>query len=344
MAKKELISHRDIIQSVRKRDCAPVYLLMGEEAYYIDLILDNFEKYYLEDEDKDFNYSVFFGNDADIDYIVGVARQFPVMSDRKLVILKEAQSMHQAKTQLEKFASYVSRPNPNTVFVIAYKGEPFKPSSKLIKAIKESGGVVFTSLVPRDYQLPPLIKDFCQQRKIGIDDKAVSMLVDFIGPPLSKLFGEIKKLIEIKGKGVVRITPEDIEKNIGVSKDFNNFELVNALSQKDYPKALKIVKYFANNPKANPSNVTTGTMFTFFSNLVIAHYMPDKSDAALRDQFGFRSPEQFSSMRNALRCYSPGQAVKAIRYLREFDIKSKGIGSLMNEFDLLAETIFKLFT
>lgn len=344
MAKNENINYRDIIRSIRKKDCAPVYLLMGEEAYYIDVIVENFEKYLIADEDKDFNYNMFYGHDADIDYIVGVAQQFPVMADRKLVILKEAQSMQTAKAQLERFASYCSRPNQNTVFVIVYKGEALKPSSKFIKGIKEGGGIIFTSSVPRDYQLNALIKEFCQQHKIGIDDKAVSMLAEYIGPPLSKLFGEINKLIMIKGHDSKRITCADIEKNIGISKDFNNFELVNALSTKDYPKAIRIIRYFADNPKSNPTVITTGTMFSFYSNLLIAHYMQDKSEAAIRDQFGYRSPQQLTNMRDALRNYSAGQAVKAIRYLREFDTKSKGVNSFMNEYDLLAETIFKIFT
>lgn len=344
MAKKESVNYRDIIQSIKKRDCAPVYILMGEEAYYIDLIVEHFEKYLIAEEDKDFNYTVFYGNDADITNVIAVAQQFPVMTDKKLVILKEAQSMYMAKSQLDRFAPYVNHPNSSTVFVIAFKGDTLNATSKLIKAAKDSGAVVFKSAVPRDYQLPALIKDYLQQRKIGIEEKAISLLAQYIGLPLSKLFGEIDKLIAIKGNDGSRITCEDIEKNIGISKDFNNFELVNALSVKDYPKAIRIVKHFADSPKTNPTPVTTGTLFSFFSNLVIAHYMPDKSDTALREQFGFKSPEQVKNMNSALRAYSPAQAVNAIRYIREFDAKSKGIGSLENEYDLLAEMIFKLFT
>lgn len=345
MAKKEnSVGYRDIIQSIRKGDCEPVYVLMGEEAYYIDLIVKNFEEYLIPEEDKDFNYNLFYGNDADIDYVIGVAQQFPVMSDRKLVILKEAQSMFQAKVSLEKFASYVSRPNPQTVFVIAFKGDTLNATSKLLKGVKEGGGVIFRSDVPRDYQLSAHIKDYCQQHKVGIDDKAVQLLADYIGAPLSKLFGELGKLISIKGKDASRITCEDIEKNIGISKEFNNFELVDALSNKDYPKAMKIVRHFASNPKANPTVMTTSTLFTFFSNLVIAHYMPDKSESAIKATFSYRAPAQISNMRNALMKYNARQAVNAIHYIREFDAKSKGVGSYLNEYDLLGELIFKLMT
>ncbi|MDE7181119.1 MAG: DNA polymerase III subunit delta [Muribaculaceae bacterium] len=344
MAKKELIGYRDIIQAIKKRDCAPVYILMGEEAYYIDLIVDNFEHHYLDEADKDFNYNMFYGNDADVDYVVAAAQQFPVMSDRKLVILKEAQSMNRAKSELEKFAPYVSRPNMSTVFVIAYKGEKLNATSKLLKAAKESGAVVFESKSPYENKLPAYIKDYCQQQKVGIDDKAVSMLADYVGLPLSKLFGEISKLISVRKDKSARITCEDIEKNIGISKDYNNFELINALAVKDYPKAITIVRHFADSPKANPTPVTTGLLFNFFSNLLIAHYMADKSESALREHLGLRSIDQMKNMQNALRCYSAGQTVKAIRYLREFDTRSKGVGSLMNEYDLLAETIFKFFT
>lgn len=344
MAKKETLNYREIIQSIKKRDCAPVYILMGEEAYYIDLIVECFERHFLDPEDKDFNYNMFFGNDADIDYVIGAAQQFPVMAERKLVILKEAQSMNQAKSQLERFAPYVSRPNDSTVFVLVFKGDNLNATSKLLKAAKESDAVVFRSPVPKNYQLTGLIKEYLQQRKISIEEKGIAMLSEYIGPPLSKLFGEIDKLISILGPKVSKITCEDIEKNIGISKEFNNFELVNAISSKNYPKAIQIVKRFAESPKLNPTPVTTGTLFSFYSNLVIAHYMADKSDTSLREQFGFKSPEQINNMRSALRCYSPSQAVNAIRYLREFDAKSKGIGSMMNEYDLLAETIFKLFT
>lgn len=346
MAKKVGVSYRDIIQSIRKGECAPVYILSGEEAYYIDLIVQNFEKYVVADDDKDFNLDIFYGQDADIDYVIGVSQQFPVLAERKLVILKEAQCMSQAKTQLNKFASYVKKPSPGTVFVIAYKGEPFTASSPLVKAAKEGGGVVFESIVPRDYELPAHIRDYCTSRKVGIEDKAVNLLAEYIGAPLSKLFGELNKLISIKGNAGDNniISCEDIEKNIGISKDYNNFELQEAIGSKNYPKAIKIIKYFEANPKTNKTPATTATIFNFFSNILIAHYLPDKSDAALKEAFGFKAAVQVKNLKMAMANYSIGQTVNAIHHLREFDTKSKGVGSMLNEYDLLAELIFKIFT
>jgi len=344
MAKKEKgPGIRDIIFDIRHGSPAPVYVLMGEEAYYIDLIVDNLEKYVVSEDDRDFNYNVFYGNDADIDFVIATAQQFPVMADRKLVILKEAQSMVQAKVQLERLGSYLARPNQTTVFAIVYKGEPFNASSKLIKGAKEGGAVIFRSDVPRDYELEAHVRDYCQSRKTSIEEKALKLLCEYIGPPLSKLFGELNKLIAIKGDKR-KITSEDIEKNIGISKDFNNFELINALSVKDYPKAMMIVKYFESNPKANPTVMTTGVMFNYFSNLVIAHYLQDKSDQSFRNTFGFKAQVQFRSLKEGLRNYSPMQAVNCIHYLREFDTMSKGIDSYLNEYSLLRELVFKIFT
>lgn len=344
MAKKANdIGVREIIASIRKGDCAPVYILMGEEAYYIDLIVENLEKYVIDENDKDFNYNVFFGNDSDVDYVVAAAQQFPVMAPRKLVILKEGQSMMQAKSQIERFAAYVRRPNMNTVFVIVYKGEPFAQTSKLMKAAKESGAIVFRSDVPRDYELEAHVRDYCSGRRVAIEEKALKMLCEYIGAPLSKLFGEVNKLIGIRG-GEGRITSDDVEKNIGISKDYNNFELINALSAKDYPKAIRIVNYFESNPKSNPTVVTTGVIFNFFSNIVTAHYLSDKSDESLKSEFGFRSQVQLRGLKDGMRNYPPLKAVNAIHHIREFDSKSKGIGSYLNEYDLMREMIFKLFT
>jgi DNA polymerase-3 subunit delta len=333
---------RDIISDIRKREAKPVYLLMGEEAYYLDLLVENFESYAIDPADKDFNYNLFYGNDADLDVVIASAQQFPVMAPRKLVMLKEAQSMFNAKNQLDKFATYVAKPNPNSILVIVFKGESLNATSALMKAAsKNPDVVVFKSDKIKDWTLPSHIKDYCGMRKVAIEDKAVQLLCDYIGLPLTKVFGEINKLIQIIGQNG-RITCDVIEKNIGISKDFNTFELCKALSEKDYAKCMQIVQYFENNPKSNPSVLISPNIFNTFSRLVIAHYLPDKSDASLMTNLGLKSQPAVREVKTGLRNYNALQAVNAIHYIREYDAKSKGIGSYQNEHELLKELVFKI--
>ncbi|MDE5790215.1 MAG: DNA polymerase III subunit delta [Muribaculaceae bacterium] len=335
---------REILASIKKgNDLSPVYILMGEETFYIDRIVEAFENHVIPESDKDFNQTIFYGNDSDIDFIVSTCQQFPVMADRKLVILKEAQTMHQAKSQLEKFAPYVSRPNPTTIFVIAYKGDNLNATSKLLKATNSSKAIIFKSEPVKEWQLAAHIKDYCNSLGFAIEEKATAMLCDYIGGPLSKVFGEVNKLVMIKG-GEKKITALDIENHIGISKDYNNFELIKAVSCKNYPQTMKILKYFEKNPKTNPTVVTNSMLFSFFQKLSIAHYLPDKSEKAMMEGVGARSSWQLKDVKEGLRYYNPRQSVNAIHYCREFDTKSKGVESYQNEYDLLRELIFKIFT
>lgn len=337
------LSFRDIITGVNKDDFAPVYILMGEEDFYIDKIVEAIESKAVIEEDKDFNQNIYYGVDADMETVIAACQQLPVMAPRRLVLLKEAQSKQMAKTALEKLAPYVSNPNKAAVFVIAFKGDNLNATSSLMKSASKSNAIIFKSEKVKDYQLPNHLKDYCSSRKTGIEDKAVELLCNYIGGPLSKLFGEVNKLIQINGPGK-KITVDDIEKNIGISKDFNNFELTSALAVKNYPKAIQIIKYFESNPKMNPTVMTTSTLFNFFSKLVIAHYLPDKSDESIKNAFGIRFQNQLNEIKTGMRNYNAYRAVNAIHALREFDVKSKGVNSYQNEYSLLTELIFKLFT
>ncbi len=336
-------SFREIISDIKKGNCSKVYLLMGEEDYYIDMLVNAFESSVISEEDKDFNYNVYYGVDADIDTVVASAQQLPVMASKRLVILKEAQSMPKAKTQLDKLAPYVAHASESTVFVVAYKGENLNATSALMKSASKSGSVIFKSARVKDYQLASHVKDYCSARKVGIDDRAVEILCEYIGGPLTKLFGEVNKLIQIKGNNG-RINEADVDAHIGISKEFNNFELISAISKKNYPKAVQIVAYFKANSKANPTVLTTAQLFSFFSKLVIAHYAPDKSEAGIKAALGLRYPGAWYEIRDGLRNYNPLSAFNAIQAIREFDVQSKGVGSFKNEYDLLLELIFKLFT
>lgn len=344
-ANKE-ISYRDVLDRIKKKDFSLVYLLMGEEPYYIDLIVDALEHSVVKEENREFDHLVFYGADSDLEAVVASARQYPVMGDRQLVILKEAQTCSGSKNQLDRLASYVAHPNPQGVFVLAYKGDNLSSTSALMKAATKAGDsvTVFKSPKIRDYQLDAPIKDYCRQKKIGIEERAVQILIEYIGNSLQKLFGEIDKLIVGAGEDSQRITAEMVEENIGISKEFNNFELTKAVSQKDYPKTMRILDYFRKNPKNNPSVMTTAMLQKFFSQIVVAHFTADKTDRGLMEALQLKTPYALKEIREGLRMYTPRQSLAAISAIRDFDCKSKGIGSFQNEYDLQRELIFKIFT
>jgi len=302
MAKKSTgPSFREVMTSIKKGQFAPVYLLMGEEAYYIDELTRALENNVVDEENRDFNSIVYYGADADIGSIIASAQQYPVMSERQLVLLKEAQTMDKAKSQLDKLASYVVRPNETTGLGVGYKGDSLSATSQLMKSLKDSSAVVFRSEKLKDYQLPGPITDYCASKGFGIDDKAVSLLCDYIGNPLSKLFGEIDK-------------------------------------------SIRIVDYFSKNPKQNPGVMIVATLFGFFSKLFIATVTKDKSDASLQAALDLKSSYGLKEYRTALQYYNARMALAAIHSLREYDAQSKGIGSMQNEYELLKELIFKIFT
>ncbi len=330
---------REIMTSIKKGKFVNVYLLMGEEPYYIDQLAKALENHVVAEEDKDFNLDTFYGADSEVASVVGSAAQFPVMADRKLVMLKEAQSLDKAASQLDKLAPYALNPTPTTVLVITYKKEPLGATSKLVKAIKQAGGIVFVSPKLKDWQLPTPVKEYCNSLKIRIDDKAVALLCEYIGSPLSKLFGEIDKLV-VAGGQETAITPELIEKNIGISKEFNSFELKSALAVKNYSKAMGIVDYFSKNTKNNPVVMIIPALYDFVYKLVVAHSLADKSDRSLMDALEVKTPYQLTDVKNGLANYSYRQAIMVLHALRALDCKSKGINSFQNEYELLKEFIF----
>lgn len=344
MAKKAATAgYREVTEEIRKGNFAPVYLLMGDEDYYIDKVVDLLENLVVPEEERDFNAATYYGADADIRQVMARAQQYPVMAERQIVILKEAQSLQSAKTQLEKLAPYVAHPNPLTVFVIVYKGESLPATSALVKSVNSGGGVVFRSDRLRDYQLPAPVADYFREKGLFADDKTVNLLCEYVGNPLSKLFGEIDKLGVAAG-GSRRITPELVEAVIGISKDFNSYELIKAISLKNYAAAMKIVNHFAKNPKQNPGVIVTSTLFNYFSKLFIAAVMKDKSDSALMDELELKTPFALTDYHNGLRNYKAGTIDSILHAIREHDCKSKGIGSTQNEYDLLKELMFKIFT
>lgn len=344
MAKKSTTTgFREIINAIKKNDFSPVYLLMGDEDYYIDKVTELLENTVVSEDEKDFNAATFYGADVDVRQVISRAQQFPLMSDRQLVILKEAQAMQGAKNQLEKLEPYVKHHNDTTVLVITFKGDSLAATSKLVKAIKDTGGVVFKSERLKDYNLNTPILDYCKEKNVRIDDKSVNLLCDYIGSPLSKLFGELDKLIVAAGSNGI-ITADLIEAIIGISKEFNSFELIKAISLRDYPKAMLIVEHFAANPKQNPGVMVVATLFNYFSKLFICSIVKDKSDASFMRELDLKSTYSLTDYKNGLRNFKAGTIDSIIHEIRNHDVMTKGVGSTKNEFDLLKELIFKIFT
>lgn len=336
---------RSIISDIKKKKFAPVYILMGEEPYYLDQITDALELAVVSEEDKDFDQSLMYGADFEPESVMEAAGRFPMMSPLQLVVFKEAQAMQRAKSQLDKFAPYVSRPNPSTVLAIVFKGEKLAASSAILKAAKKNPDVVvFDSPKVRDYHLGGIIKDYCRAQGVSIEEKAIELLAANVGSSLSKLFSEIEKLRIVTKGDDKKITADMVHDHIGISKDFNNFELISALSRRDYFQAINIVKHFEVNPKANPAIVTGATIFTFFQRLVLAAFSRDKSDQGLMMALQLKTPYALREIRTGLAHYNASQLVNAIHLIRSFDTRSKGIGTTQKEFPLLLELVCALTT
>lgn len=335
MAKQEL-TYESVVRSVQNREFKPIYYLMGEESYYIDRISDYIASQVLTEEQKDFNLTVMYGSDTNIANVLTAAKRFPMMSDYQVVIVKEAQNLK----NIDDLSFYLKKPQPQTVLVFCHKNGVLDRRKKVIADV-ERVGVLFESKKLRDYQLPAFIVNYVRNHKSSIDEKAAVLLAEFIGSDLNRMAGEIDKLMMSMPEGQSRITPELIERNIGVSKEFNSFELRSALIEKDVLKANRIAKYFNENSKANPIQKTLATLFGFFSNLMLAHYAPEKSESGVMEILGIRQSWQVKEYMAAMRVYSARKTMNIISAIRQTDAKSKGVGnSSISDGDLLRELIY----
>ena len=291
MAKQE-ITCDDILRELKAGQYRPIYYLMGEEPYYIDLISDYITDNVLNETEKEFNLTVVYGADVDVATIINAAKRYPMMSEHQVVVVKEAQNIR----NIEELSYYLQKPLLSTILVICHKH--------------------------------------------GVLDKRKKL---FVGTDLSRLTGELEKLIITLPKGQTRVTPEQIERNIGISKDYNNFELRSAIVEKDVLKANRIIKYFEENPKTNPIQMTLSLLFGFFSNLMLAYYAPEKSEQGIAAFLGLKSPWQSREYLNAMRMYNGIKTMQIIGEIRYTDAKSKGVGNpSLNDSDLLRELVFKI--
>ena len=337
MAKQE-ITCDDILKELRARQYRPVYYLMGEEPHYIDLIADYITDNILTETEKEFNLTVVYGADVDIATVINAAKRYPMMSEHQVVVVKEAQNIR----NMEELSYYLQKPLLSTILVICHKHGVLDRRKKLAAEIEKTG-VLFESKKVKDAQLPAFITSYMKRKGIDVEPKATAMLADFVGADLSRLTGELEKLIITLPKGHTRVTPEQIEKNIGISKDYNNFELRSALVEKDVLKANKIIKYFEENPKTNPIQMTLSLLFGFFSNLMLAYYAPEKSEQGIANMLGLRTPWQAKDYLAAMRRYNGVKTMQIIGEIRYADAKSKGVGNpSLSDGDILRELVFKI--
>ena len=336
MAGKE-ITPESIVREIRAGNIKPVYYLMGEETYYIDKIADFIVNSVLKPEEKDFNMITFFGSDTNINAVVNAAKGFPMRGDHQVVMVKEAQNLGNDK---EVLSNYFKNPQPSTVLIFCHKNGTIDKRSKLAAAIQKTG-ILFESKKLKDYQLSGFITSYLKKKKIGIERQAAEILGQFVGADLSRLTGEMDKLILTLPKEQGLITSDAIEKNIGVSKEFNTFELRNALIVKDIFKANQIVKYFDETPKMNPLVKTLPLLFSFFQNLMLTYYAPSKTEQGICEMLGLKSSWQAKDYLTAMRHYSGVKVMQIISAIRQADAKSKGVNNAFeSDGDILRELVF----
>ncbi|MCU0462681.1 MAG: DNA polymerase III subunit delta [Bacteroidales bacterium] len=331
------VTYEEIISDLKKRIFKPVYFLAGEEPYYIDLITDYIEEHVLEEAEKSFNQVVFYGEETTITTIIETSRRFPMMSTHQVVIVKEAQSLR----KIEDILIYIEKPLLSTILVINYKYKVLDKRTKLFKLL-DSQGLYYESARLRDYQVPAWIERYLMAKGIKTETGACEMLTEFLGTDLHKIVNELTKLIITLPATKPLITASLIERNIGISKDYNNFELQKAIGEKNILKANMIVHHFANNPKDNPITLSIASLFSYFTKILTYHYLTDKSKnnvaAVLKvNPYFVRDYELAASKYNVTR------TIQIISLLRTYDMKSKGFGDVSSEpGDLLKELVFKI--
>ena len=327
----------EIMSDLKKRIYKPVYFLAGEEPYFIDVISDYIEDKVLSEADKAFNQIIVYGEDTTVPAVIDTARRFPMMASHQVVIVKEAQSLK----KIEDLAIYAEKPLNSTILVLCYKYKSLDKRTKLYK-ILDTSAVYFESPRLRDYQIPAWIERYLMSRGIKIDPSASAMLTEYLGTDLHKIANELDKLLITLPADKPVINSALIEKNIGISKDYNNFELQNAIGTRNVFKANMIARYFSYNQKDNPITLTIASLFSFFTKLLTYHYLPDKSKNNVASVLKI-NPFFVKDYEAAALKYNAKKTVQIISLLRTFDMKSKGYGDAGTEAgDLLKELVYRI--
>ncbi|MFI3324200.1 MAG: DNA polymerase III subunit delta [Rikenellaceae bacterium] len=353
---KSTLKFRDSVAEIAKirseiaaRSFAPIYLLMGEESYFIDLLCDALDEAILPEGDRAFNSLTLYGKDSEVGQVVNCCRQMPMMGTQQVVILKEAQQLR----NIEKLSLYTTSPNPSTIFIICHKEKSVDKRSQLYKHCAAKGKV-FESIRPRDYEIAPWLTEHIASRGCQIDHKALSMITENLGTDLSKVTGEITKLLLSLPSGTTRITDSDVEQNIGISKEYNNFELCRAVVTRNFSRALMIAEHFSHNPKDNPLLLTIMALFSQFKHLFVYNYLmwltkfrnaTPPSDQELMSKLNIRNIYAIGELRQVAPAWPNKKVFAILGLLREYDGKSKGINTGgATDGELLRELLLKIFT
>ncbi|MBR4218650.1 MAG: DNA polymerase III subunit delta [Bacteroidales bacterium] len=324
----------ELISQLKKKEYKPLYLLHGEEAYYIDQVADFIEANVMDEADRDFNQIVLYGGEVDSAMVIDNAKQYPFGVPYRVVIVREAQLIG----KLNLLASYAENPSPSTILVLCYKYG--KAKADLVKPFNKNG-VVFTSEKLRDYQMPPWIIKQTQKYNFTITQIAANILAEHIGEDLSRVDSELQKL-KVTLPEHSEITPEIIERNIGISKEYNIFELQNALGERNVNKAYKIALNFCQNQKENPNVKTISVLYSYYSKLLAYQFDTVRSKESIKEIFGNMHPYVLKTYTEAAQHYSMAELKIIISILREFDVKAKGVDTSASQEDLLKELIYKI--
>ncbi len=339
------MTHTEILSTLARRVFKPVYFLTGDEPYYIDLVSDYIEQNVLTEDEKSFNQTVVYGRDLDMGTIVTMAKRYPMMAQYQVIIVKEAQDA----AEFEKLAMYLDKPLESTILVLCFKYKKIDKRTsdgKRIAKLIEEKGVWFESKKLYDNQVPAWMNEYLKEKNLVIDAKAATMMADSLGTDLSKIVNEVDKLIITLPQGQNRITAAHVEKMIGISKDFNTFELIDAISAKNVFKSFQIVDYFARNPKSGLMVMHLTTLFNHFVNVLAVQYMPNSQGAhneyEVAKHLGL-TPFQARKFIETTKNFPPRKVVQIISLLRTYDAKSKGYGQTGTaDGELFKELVYKI--
>ena len=330
------MDHKLLLKEIRNKKFEKIYFLHGEEPYFIDVLTKAIQDNALEESERDFNQSILYGKDAEVLSLISELKSYPMMAERRLVILKEAQYFK----AIEQLESYLENPANSTIFVICYKYKTFDARKKTLKNVLKNG-VVFKSEKVKEYQLAEWIQQYIKTTGYELTSKACMLLIESLGNDLGRIVKELEKLAVLIEKGTI-INENHIEENIGISKDYNVFELTNAVANKDNLKALKIVDYFDHNPKAADLVFVISNLFKFFSQIMRIHFLPNKSREAVAQALGVHHFVA-GELTNAKNKYDPRKIAANIALIHEYDLKSKGVGNTSTtQGELMREMVYQL--